>query len=225
MQGRWLIHEKRKYLLIFYTGWGMDEQPFLTMTSEKLDVYMLYDYRDLNLPESLVKIAAAYAEVNILAWSLGVWVAGKTAHTWPGTLNSTRAINGTLQPIHARHGISPAIFATTLAQLSPATLRVFYQNMFPTVSEGKSFLLQAPRRSWEELRMELAYLQTAISETGAVSWPRQLFSSVVVGKQDRIIPAAAQRRFWQTHPACVFQESGHFPFYQVKQWDAWLGHG
>jgi hypothetical protein len=227
MHGRWMIHEQRDALLIFFNGWGMDEKPFLPLVSQRLDVYMLCDYRDLSLPESLVALAAPYSEVHVLAWSLGVWAAWKNQAEWPAAPASITALNGTLQPINSRFGIPPVIFDATLAQLSPETLTAFYHNMFPSETTAMEFMQLAPVRPWEKIRDELAQLRAAILAepgfAGGKATP-QPFGRVLIGMQDRIIPAAAQRRFWQGHPACRRLEIGHFPFYAEPQWDAWVNY-
>ncbi len=226
MQGQWLVRENRDALLIFYNGWGMDARPFAAMQSQWVDVYMLYDYRDLTLPESLAKMAAVYSEVHVLAWSLGVWAAMKTSDAWPVLLTSATALNGTLQPIHSRFGIPPQVFDATLEQLTSETRLAFYRNMFSTEGEAETFLLQPPLRSLEEIRAELKHLHRSIMTESAdpAGGFVQPFGRVVIGTHDRIIPAVAQRRFWQDHPACRRMDFGHFPFYSVPRWEEWLSY-
>ncbi|HAL52837.1 MAG TPA: hypothetical protein DCP78_11600 [Sphingobacterium sp.] len=70
---RQYLHPKsNEKLLLFFAGWGMDEQPFLHYSPVGKDLIVAYSYTDLLLDESLL---AGYREIEVFAWSMGVWAA------------------------------------------------------------------------------------------------------------------------------------------------------
>ena len=65
---------KSKKLILFITGWGMDEKPTLFLDDGKFDIITLYDY-----PSLINEIGdfnfEQYDEITLVAWSLGVLAA------------------------------------------------------------------------------------------------------------------------------------------------------
>jgi hypothetical protein len=111
-----------------------------------------YDYSDASFDASLI---AEYDEVDVVGWSMGVWMAARSLSLAGIAVKSAIAINGTMFPVDAERGIAPEIFHGTLDGLSDATLMKFRRRMCGGAAGYKSFMETAPQRSLESLRTEL----------------------------------------------------------------------
>ena len=156
MKASWLHNNDRKDLIVFCNGWGMDGNPFRHLASIEYDVYMLYDYRQLALPEEMAHVLAKYEEIHLIGWSMGVWAGQKLFAGQKNIFKRTLAMNGTLCPIHDRYGIPTEIFADTLAGFGEAARFKFYRRMCREKSNFRSFLAKQPQRSFEDQWQELA---------------------------------------------------------------------
>lgn len=98
-------------LLLFFAGWGSDENLFHRPVAEGYDYLLCFDYRTLDFDYSLLD---GYREIRLLAWSMGVWVAGQilSGRTCPWKMKL--AVNGTSFPIDDQRGIAEAVFHGTL---------------------------------------------------------------------------------------------------------------
>ena len=150
-----LRNEGSSQLTIFFTGWGMDDKPFSSISLTH-DVLMVYDYTVIDaIPLHLIE---GYKDIRIVAWSFGVWVASVYLSRYIGILpvSETFALNGTPFPIDDEKGISHAIFNGTLDNLNDRTLYKFRKRMCG--KQYESFIEQAPQRTTENLKQELSAL-------------------------------------------------------------------
>ncbi|MBR2299315.1 MAG: DUF452 family protein [Alphaproteobacteria bacterium] len=67
-------NNKSKDLILFFAGWGCDENQFVNLHDKK-DVLILYDYQNLDLDFDFSK----YQNIYIIAYSAGVFVASVVA--------------------------------------------------------------------------------------------------------------------------------------------------
>ena len=74
MMKQWINQSGNPGLLIFFNGWGMDAKPFARLDATGLDVLMIYDYSNLDMPVDLDALAGQYSSCRLTAWSLGVCV-------------------------------------------------------------------------------------------------------------------------------------------------------
>ncbi len=215
MKGSWLHKAGRKKLILFCNGWGMDGTPFQPLTSSDYDVYMLYDYRDLNLPLPLTTIVHGYGQVTLISWSMGVWVGQKLFSVAAEVFHRCIAINGTLCPIDDKLGIPRKIFAETLSEFDETTRMKFYRRMCREKTNLKMFLARQPQRSPVNQRSELAALQENVDCHSA---EQSIYQEIIVAEYDWIVPSANQRQFWSGKQ--VTKIAGfHFPFYLWQSWD------
>lgn len=172
-------------LLLFFNGWGMDESVLTHLApTEGVDVLMVCDYTTLApLPD-----LSGYTEHYVVAWSLGVLAAAAVLSRQPLLLTGSVAVNGTLRPVDALYGIPPALVQGTIQHWLDASARAkFYRRVSDRMGECP------PRREPVEQQRELeALVQLAQSEP-ALPNP---FRRAVVSARDRIMPVAAQNRFW-----------------------------
>ena len=93
--------------------------------------------------------------------------------------------------------------------------------MFSQPEEAARFLQNPPERSLSGQREELEFLRQRILAV-PTSGPGQHFDAVLISKQDLIIPAQNQLRFWNDRCSCQLLTSGHFPFFRWQQWESIL---
>lgn len=196
----------------------MDPAPFRPLPLCGQDLLMYYDYRDLGGIEPSALLPTGYGRLTLLAWSMGVWVAGHLLAGQEHRLADAVAINGTLTPIDDRCGIPDGAYAEMLASFSPETLRVFYRSMFSAQGDEDRFLAHRPRRTEEEIREELAALRDQYRANGPAP---DLYRRCLVGSRDRIFTARAQVRSWGRE-RCRQVPAPHFPFYSLS-WDSLAG--
>ena len=100
-------HSGSSELLLFFSGWGSEPGMFYSDSDTGLDrdVLMLWDYRDMTLDPDLLR---GYCRISLLAWSMGVWAAGKVLGK-TGMINGPRlAVNGTPFPIDDPYLTAPS---------------------------------------------------------------------------------------------------------------------
>lgn len=184
---------KGKKLILFFTGWGMDERPFLNMAEEEYDIAIISNYSSLSLPcPTLQTFAEQYDEINIVAWSMGVWVACKTIEEH-GKLNHCIAINGTPMPISDEYGIPEAIFNGTINTL-PQSIDKFNLRMCGSKTVYNLFKAVEPGRTAEDKKEELIALKESFVQCHTLEWTK-----AVISKNDRIFPPENQLRYWNGH--------------------------
>ncbi len=213
MKQCFLKKEGNRRLLLFFAGWGADERLFDRQVAEGYDYLLCFDYRK---PDFDYGLLASYESIRLLAWSMGVWVAGKTfegndTYRWEMKV----AVNGTPFPVDGEKGIPPAVFDGTLTRFSENTLARFRRRMCGSVEQVKAFLSHNPYRSVEELREELAVLGEVArtSPADAFSWDK-----AIVGTHDNIFPVENQRRAWKGTAVCEI-DAAH---YDERLFDALL---
>ncbi len=216
MQQQWLIRENNNDCLLFLSGWGMDSRPFKAIPGGGLDVLMLYDYRDL-APFSL-ELLAGYAQVHLLAWSMGVWVAGHLFSANKDKFAQRIALAGTLTPVHKEQGIPPESYKAIESNISPAALDDFYQSMFTESEQAEQFLALRPSRNLDELHAELHNFRTTALQFGP---SEDIFTTKIVTSRDRVFPLRNQLRAWGKAD-CTVLKLPHFPFYSFADWKTLL---
>ena len=190
MKQLFIKKENSPRLLLFFAGWESDENLFRRTVAEGYDCLLCFDYRTLEFDYSLLD---GYREIRLLAWSMGVWVAGQilSEHTYPWEMKL--AVNGTPFPIDDRRGIAEAVFHGTLENFSDAALARFRRRICGGAGQVKEFLSHQPYRTTEELGAELAALE---HEVGKVQPAAFVWDKAIIGLCDKIFIPANQRAAW-----------------------------
>lgn len=218
MKYKWLNKQNNDKLIVFFNGWGMDEGVVKHLEPGDYDVVMFYDYNNLDTDFSLDK---EYSETNVVAWSMGVMIAG-LCHCEELALaddaaihNGTKfvAINGTLKPIDPKYGIHPKIYDLTINGFNEKGRDKFIKNMFDkSCSEIKC------SRTLENQRAELIALKNYKANS---DFTPNIFTPdrIIISDNDKIIPTKSQCAFWGIEPnfAC-----GHCPFFSFSKWSELL---
>lgn len=211
MKSFWLNKKNNAKLILFFAGWGMDENPLKHLSIGDYDVLILSDYSDLALGEDLSK----YTEITLIAWSMGVLAASIFCQKQNLNLTRAIAINGTQNPVDAKFGIHPKIYQLTLDNLNETTRDKFFGNMFQNETEQQKF--QKPAREIKNQHEELAALQKLAAQNPS---PDCAFDCAIISTQDKIIPSKNQKNFWQTKKVKVVElSSGHYPFFELNSFE------
>ncbi len=216
MKHIFLHNNKHDKLILFFNGWSCDDKPFQNLSSQDSDVIMLYDYRDLTLPNEVLVAINSYSEVNVVAWSFGVWVAQLALYPIKDQLQQTIAINGTIFPVDKDFGIPAPIALGTLSGLSDKNLRKFHRRMFSERDDWAMFETNYPERSFEEVKNELFLL---LEHFKVQKLKDDFYHTAVVGTHDLIFSSVNQLNYWQGKAHIAQLEQGHFCFYGYNDWN------
>ena len=145
MKQVYIIKKNNPKLLLFFAGWAADETPFKQYCPQGMDYMICYDYRTLDFDTSILE---QYRQVNVVAWSMGVWAAPIALASVPKEKLLLIAFNGTITPIGDTDGIPEKTFRDTLSGLTPASLQKFMRRMCKDSNAYKAFLAITPRVSF-----------------------------------------------------------------------------
>ena len=208
MKYKWLNKKSNNNLIIFFNGWGMDENVVKHLEYDDFDVLMFYDYNTLDT-DFIFDNTKEYQKINLISWSMGVMIATYFA-TKLSNLNKSVAINGTLKPIDTDFGIHPKIYDLTIKRFNEQSCEKFINSMFSDKN-----LLENIENS-RELDEQLSEL-IAIKNYSANS--NFKYNKVLISNDDKIIPTKSQVNFWKTEPNI---SSGHCPFFLFTKWSELL---
>lgn len=227
MKQIYIINESHPRLLLFFAGWACDETPFRQYRPQGMDYMVCYDYRTLDFDN---RIFDRYQHIDVLGWSMGVWVASLVLQACPHDRVTGMAFNGSPLPIDDLQGIPCNIYQGTLDGLTPASLQKFMRRMCNDSQAYKAFMRITPHRNFDEIKEELACVQNTFfnmlhessgkncmdGTTGNRLAPndttscdtnkyRHAFDRVYIGKRDRIFPPEnLQRAFSTLSPSDIF---------------------
>lgn len=196
-------------LIVIFAGWAMDATPFRGLRRRGYDIAVVWDYTS---PEVDWSFAEPYAEICIVAWSLGVSVADPATGVTAALNNRVTlrlAVNGTLRPIHDSLGIPEAIFRGTATNLCERSLAKFY--LRTAGSLRTQFFLAPPQRTIQSVQAELEVFLSGT--TYAQASTAKAWSRAVVSMKDAIFPPRNQLRAWDDVPTDVI-DAPHFADFQ-----------
>ena len=198
MEYKWLNNKNNSKIIVFFNGWGMDENIVKHLEPEDFDVLMFYDYNNL-VTDFDFKTLDKYTQKYLIAWSMGVM----TATLFDIKYDKKIAINGTLKPIDNKYGIPVKIYDLTLKGLTKESIKKFTDNMF---SEPVNIEIG---RNFENQKSELLSL---ISYNANENFK---YDKVIISSNDKIFPTKNQTNYWNINANL---ESGHAPFKLFKYW-------
>ncbi len=201
-------------LILFFCGWGMDENPFSVLKSS-CDVLYVYDYVTPDFPEFDF---SKYKSIKLLSFSYGVY-AGAIAKLPDDLKLDTRvAINGTLIPVDDKYGVPVRQFELT-EKMDSQTVVKFRQRLFGGEKAQQHFEIfeaHLPQRSAQSCTEELLGMKKYVPQ---IPTPQKTFDKIYVAKHDRCVPTRNQLNFWQKVGVnnIIELETGHFPFYNYEK--------
>lgn len=247
MQLTWVIKNNSDKLIIFFNGWSLDENIVKHLSTAEFNVLIFNDYSDLEIDEETIKMINSYAEVNIIAWSFGVWACGiaieKIFNAAQSKLFSPED-GGLGNPPYAND--SSALIAPRVKNLKNViaingTLvpidnnlgipeKIFnltlqhlseenYVRFFKNMFTGEADLSKISTRSIENKRRELEQIKN-LSASKTCTQNAKYFNKVFIGINDKIISGKNQLNFWGETDAKVIQvDDRHYIFDLFKTWD------
>ena len=217
MRYKWLNQKHNEKLIIFFNGWGMDENIVSHLDSTGFDVLMFYDYNTLDTDFDF-ELLNIYNEKNLIAWSMGVMIGSLmqplTRHFVISSGGKSVAINGTLKPISAEYGIHPKIYDLTIKGFNEKGRERFISSMFDTQYE--SIPHPTHLSNGREISNQLSELIALKNYSSDEDFK---YDKVVISDSDKIIPTKSQVNFWKIEPNL---KGGHCPFFQFKNWSELL---
>lgn len=219
MQYKWLENKGSKEIIVFFSGWAVDYRPFLTIKSQNYDVLFIYDYKNLNIEIDFTKIVKNYSKINIIGWSMGVFVANYVFSSINIPINKAVAINGSLFPVSDKYGIPEKIFDGTFENLSDRNLHKFYKRMCRLKDIEKYFFENLPQGTIQSQKEELAFLKE-ISRTNIKE--KNIFTHSIIGTLDAIYPLQNLINYWEKYLTPTILDIPHFPFLNIKYFDELL---
>jgi hypothetical protein len=183
--------EKNSHLVVFFGGWGSDENMFVPLCTDDFDFIMFYNYsadEALVLPET-----KTYDRITLIGWSIGVWAAEYLTSKTGIVPDVSIAVNGTPLPADNQYGIPLDVFEENLNNITEENMEKFYLKVF---GDKKTYLINAdrvPRRTLKSLQDELRWLYNRIMEQKE---PGFKWDYAVTSEIDRIFPAENMKSYW-----------------------------
>ena len=115
MKTEWIRQGEHDELVVLFNGWGMDRAifDFIDLGTAR-DLLHCYDYRDPACPIDFESLAQQYATIHLVAWSMGVSVAGRVCAEHAEKLGVKLAISGSLPVIDDAQGIPVDAWQATI---------------------------------------------------------------------------------------------------------------
>lgn len=181
-------------LILFFAGWGSDENLFKRKVKDGYDYMICFDYQDLEFDFTSIM---EYEEIIVLGWSMGVWVANTVLTKQRAKdLKITKAVsfNGTIYPINDNKGIPVDIFKGTMESFSEKVLTKFRRRICGNTENTKEFLSHLPYRDIDSLKNELIALWRMLGQSNNISVLK--WDTAVIGTSDKIFPYENQIAAW-----------------------------
>jgi len=210
------IDNKKNSVILFFNGFGLDHKSYSGITSQKYDIIIVSDYTDFSNTGEINSLIEKYSNINIISFSLGVYISAHFINKYKIHFTHNIAINGTLKPLDNFKGIPPRIFDLTIKGFSPEGAEKFYRNIFYHKEDYDYFINNKPERTAEEQKEELIALKNFINNN-PVDLSVQ-FNKVYISDNDKIFPFNNTQNAWEDHEINILN-NGHFPFYSFKSWD------
>lgn len=219
MQSVWKSGNKNK-LILFFSGWGMNEQVTEHLDSGDWDVCTCFGYDDLTTRDA--DRWKTYGTIDVIAWSMGVWAAERIVEKYMIPYNKAIAINGTPIPADDRWGIPSAIAWGTHDNLTPANLRKFYRRVFGNVEVTDHLIGKLAGIDPGKIKTELFHILSTADNMNIIRWNKAIISG-----DDRIFPPGNMMNYWDGRCEVKKINAPHYPFHLVLNWkevvDEWGG--
>ncbi len=209
----YLKKSKSRQLILFFNGWGMDENAVRHLKTGNYDLIECHDYATLSFDENKI---ADYDAVYVPAWSLGVWVAAYCLQNSSLPVKKSIAINGTLRAVDDDYGIPPGIFKATLEGWNDKNRERFYRRMMGGSKALEAGHSKLGNRSFSNQKQELASLSQRFDQKNT---PDYIFDTAIIGENDAIFSKKKQLNYWKSKALCKHVDMPHYPFLYYQSWD------
>jgi pimeloyl-[acyl-carrier protein] methyl ester esterase len=212
MNQLWINRQQNKKCILFFNGWGMDENAIRHLGYPGYDLCMVNDYRTIG-PWMAPNLN--YEEIDLVAWSLGVWAAEQALGTARINITRSIAINGTPHPVHDEMGIPGAIFTATLHEWSEKNRTKFNMRMMGGRQNYQQYNFLLSQRTVDHQKEELKAIFQQYKTGRAVSlrWDK-----AIIGTNDMIFTTQNQLNWWTGKTSIATSPIPHFPFARFDTW-------
>lgn len=205
--------EKNTKLVIFYGGWGLDENIFVPLCDDEFDFVLFYNYSahdPLILPEPKV-----YEKITVIAWSLGVWAAEYLLPKTGIKPDVSIAVNGTPLPADEKYGIPLNIIEGTLNNITEENIGKFYLRMFGDKKTFEANAERIPKRTLKSLHSELRWLYNRMMEQKESEFT---WNFAITSEADRVYPSDKLESYWknQKNTSHIVLPLPHYFFHKWK---------
>jgi pimeloyl-[acyl-carrier protein] methyl ester esterase len=212
MKKIWLNKSSNTTCILFFNGWGMDENAVKHLNTEGYDVCMFNDYSTLN---GIGEDFENYSSIVLVAWSLGVFAASQILAGNAISFAKSIAINGTLNPVNEQFGIPPEIFVNTLNTWNERNRTKFNLRVAGGMQAYKSLESVFPARTVENQQDELRFIyQETLNRDLSVFQ----FDTAIIGTGDLIFSPENQQNYWKGKSKIIEMNIPHFPFAAFGSW-------
>jgi pimeloyl-[acyl-carrier protein] methyl ester esterase len=207
--------EKNTHLVVFFGGWGTDENMFVPLYSDEFDFIMFFNYsadEALVLPET-----KTYKRITLIGWSLGVWAAEYLISKTGIVPDISIAVNGTPLPVDDQYGIPYKVLEGTLNNITEKNIEKFYLKVF---GDKKTYLLnldRVPKRTLKSLHDELRWMYNRIMEQKE---PGFKWNYAVTSEKDRVFPAKNLNNYWEKEKETIHIKLP-LPHYFFHNWNSY----
>ena len=207
------INNNSADLIVFFAGWGCDENQFTNLHDEK-DVLILYDYQNLELDFDFSK----YENIYVLAYSAGVFVASIMANHIPNVRQKV-ALCGNPYLFDEILGLSAEVVQVFREITLDNYLEFRRKYMVFSDAEYVKYNQLQSIRSIESCQNELDGLQRLYQQNKLQINPA--FDKAIVAENDLIFNLSAQKKFYQDKLVIV-PNARHHIFFKFKSFEEML---
>ena len=207
------INNNSADLIVFFAGWGCDENQFTNLHDEK-DVLILYDYQNLELDFDFSK----YENIYVLAYSAGVFVASILANHIPNVRQKV-ALCGNPYLFDEILGLSAEVVQVFREITLDNYLEFRRKYMVFSDAEYVKYNQLQSIRSIESCQNELDALQRLYQQNKLQINPA--FDKAIVAENDLIFNLSAQKKFYQDKLVIV-PNARHHIFFKFKSFEEML---
>ena len=207
------INNNSADLIVFFAGWGCDENQFTNLHDEK-DVLILYDYQNLELDFDFSK----YENIYVLAYSAGVFVASIMANHIPNVRQKV-ALCGNPYLFDEILGLSAEVVQVFREITLDNYLEFRRKYMVFSDAEYVKYNQLQSIRSIESCQNELDALQRLYQQNKLQINPA--FDKAIVAENDLIFNLSAQKKFYQDKLVIV-PNARHHIFFKFKSFEEML---
>ncbi len=211
---KWINKQENKNCILFFNGWGMDENAINHLDIGDFDICMFYDY---TIIESIDEDFNSYNEVYLVAWSLGVWASAKAIaiSKQKFVFSKAVALNGTLNPIDDMKGIPTLIFNTTLETWNERNREKFNMRILGGRKQYDEF---GDRLSDRDIESQKSELQSIFKQYTSGIIEEIEFDVALIGRNDMVFNSTNQLSYWNDKAKIINSELPHYPFTAFENW-------
>lgn len=195
MKQKLLVSENNPRLIMFFAGWGMDDNVFASLSRPGYDLMLVYDYNGDDLDISALD---NYEEIVVLAWSMGVFYANLLLRYLGDKLPFTKAVavNGTLAPIDDCFGIPVNIYEATMRLPDQRAVDKFFRRICGGASRMAALIKAMPDRTVDSLRDELGAIREMVETHPSSADEVERWDEIIVSGSDAIFPPVNMLAAW-----------------------------